>query len=105
MSYDPDAFTVTLDANGKSTKAPRGPMLDPRDLEAIITLIELAALELTTAPGESFTREKLIETIREYAGDDIKIEEKDVDNVLGKGGPLKKVPGGRFVLRDSGFFS
>ncbi|TXH36742.1 MAG: hypothetical protein E6Q98_09785 [Rhodospirillaceae bacterium] len=65
-----------------------------KDLEAIITLLEVAALSLTTAPGDVFTLEELIQEANEMSGNRIQIEERDVLIVLGKTGFLKKVRGG-----------
>lgn len=84
MSYDLDTVpygTVPL---------PDIPTSDRSDLEAIVTLLELAAICLTPYPGAPFTKQQLIAKAREMGGDDIQLEEADIKIVLGKPGFLKK---------------
>lgn len=72
--------------------------VNPRDLEAIVTLLEVAALSLTTEPDATFTLEQLIREARDLGGDEISIEERDVRIVLEKANFLEKVAG-EFRLR------
>jgi len=86
----------------RSSKAPMAPVIPPaygRDLEAIVSLLELAAIQLTTGPGVAFTRQQLLDAAREFGGDEIELEAADVDIVIGKSGFLKKVAGGQFCLK------
>ena len=69
-----------------------------KDLEAIVTLLEVAALSLTTEPDATFTFDKLLSEARELGGDEITIEERDVKIVLAKARFVEKVAGG-FRLR------
>jgi hypothetical protein len=71
---------------------------DPRDLEAIMTLLELAAISLTEDPDSSFTMQQLLERARELGGSEVRVDENDIKIVLGKAGFLKK-EGGRFRLK------
>jgi hypothetical protein len=71
----------------------------PKDLEAIVMALELAALYLTTEPGAEFTAAELIAEAKKIGGDKFVIEEGDIKNVLGKAGFLKKVPGNKLVLK------
>ncbi len=52
------------------------------DLEAIVTLLELGAIELTPAPNTRFTFEQLLAEARRYGGDEITLDERDVRIVL-----------------------
>lgn len=55
---------------------------DSRDLETIVTLLELAAITLTTKPKAVFTREALIQEAHRYAGPKIRLDERDIGIVL-----------------------
>jgi hypothetical protein len=61
-----------------------------KDLEAIVTVLQLAAIELTPTAGALFTVTELLAQVRELAGDEINIDESDVRIVLDKSGFLKK---------------
>lgn len=87
VSYDFDAVS---DPTPPTTHFERS---DRRDLEAIVTLLELAAICLTTGPDSTFTRKQLIAEARRIGGDGIDLDESDVNIVLGKPGFLKKVAG------------
>lgn len=90
MPYDgPPEVAPTL---AKISPAP------PRDLEAIVSLLELAALSLTDKPGAQFTEEQLIEEAQSIAGDEFKVVIGDAKLVIGKSGFLKKV-GKKFTLK------
>lgn len=92
MSYDLD-----LVPSGTSP-APNITPSDPRDLEVIMTVLELAAISLTEDPDSSFTMEQLLEKARELAGSAVRIDQNDIKIVLEKAGFLKK-DGGRFRLK------
>ncbi len=66
----------------------------PKDLGAIATLLEVAALSLTTELGKIITIDDLIREAQEIGGKDAKFDENDVKIVLHKVGFLKKVAGG-----------
>lgn len=87
MSYDFDT------ASDRSPPTPHYERSDRRDLEAIVTLLELAAICLTTGPDSAFTGKQLIDEARRIGGDDIALDESDVNIVLGKPGFLKKAAG------------
>jgi hypothetical protein len=76
MSFD---FDEAIDR-----EAPRVgvPSQHPSDLEAIVTLLELAAIFLTPAPGATFTFDALIAQAHEIAGPDCLIQERDARIVL-----------------------
>jgi len=93
MSYDLEL----LDAGVVPTPSPAS--LDASDLEAIVMLLELAAIYLTRDPNSSFSREELIEKARELSGDALRLDEMDLKIVLGKAGFLKKLAGGRYRLK------
>jgi hypothetical protein len=65
-----------------------------RDLEAIITLMEVAALALTSEPGATFTRKELMAQMHEIGGDDIELDDADIVIVLQqKPSFIERVPG------------
>ena len=67
------------------------------DLEAIVVLLELAAINLTPQPGTEFTFAQLMEEARDLGGEDA-IDEKDVKIVLEKASFIKK-QGKHFILK------
>jgi hypothetical protein len=87
--------------DGPSEATPTSPKIaaaPPRDLEAIVSLLELAALSLTDKPGARFTEEQLIEEAQSIAGDEFTVLAWDVKLVIGKSGFLKKI-GREFTLK------
>jgi hypothetical protein len=98
MSYDAavgeERFSYDTGQRILQTKTARA-----RDLEAIVTLLEVAALSLTTVPGATFTIEQLIDEARDIAGDDILL--KDISIVLKKGKTafLQHVAGKEYRLK------
>ena len=66
----------------------------PKDLGVIATLLEVAALSLTTEPGKIFTIDDLIREVLEIGGQDAKFDKNDVAIVLRKAGFVNKVAGG-----------
>jgi hypothetical protein len=62
-----------------------------RDLETIITLLEVAALSLTSVPGATFTHERLIAEAKRIGGPEVDLREDDIKIVLQKQSFLKKV--------------
>lgn len=92
MSYDFEA------ASDKLPPTPPIARSDRRDLEAIVTLLELAAIYLTSTPDSDFTADQLLNEARRIGGGDLPLEESDVQIVLGKAGFLRKV-GSRLRLK------
>ncbi len=73
---------------------------DPRDLEVLVVLIELAAIDRTPTPDTTFTFEEMFQTMLDYGGREIGIRESDVRIVMGMGHPfLRRHKGGRFSLK------
>jgi len=69
------------------------------DLEAIVMLLELGAIELTPRANAPFTFEQLLVEARRYGGDEIVLDERDVRIVMPfMGKILKKLPGGFLCL-------
>jgi hypothetical protein len=86
MSYD-------LEVAEQGIRAPAITPTGPRDLEAIVMLLELGAIYLTQGPDSTFTTDELLAEARRIGGDEIVLDEKDVRIVLGKAGFLKKEAG------------
>lgn len=93
MSYDFEAVT--------DREPPRitTPVAQANDLEAIVMLLELAAIYLTPAPGTEFTLDQLLGQARDIGGDEIAIDEKDALIVLDNASFLKKLAKKRFCLK------
>ncbi len=67
----PDALSPIY-LRGSSSK-----QADPQDLEALVTLLEVAALSLTRRSGDTFTAEQLIAEAREFCGKDFAAQDRD----------------------------
>ena len=98
MAYDMEALD-RYDHQGDQPARMGNARVNPRDLEAIVTLLEIAALSLTKSADATFTLKELIEEAKRLGGDEIEIEDKDVRIVLGKFGFLKSVGGGEYRLK------
>ena len=97
MPYDVDLerFSRVEDEPPRFNVAP----VETRDLEALVSLLEVAALSLTTSPEATFAIEELIIEARNFAGEDVIIEDEDIKIVLKKASFLKKLDGNRLRLR------
>lgn len=62
----------------------------PNDLEAIVMLIELAAISLTPKPESDFTFEELLTEARAYGGGEVAFDESAFQIVLSHATFLKK---------------
>lgn len=71
----------------------------PTDLEAIVMLLELAAISLTKGPESTFTATELIEEARRIGGDECPLDERDARIVLVYVKFLQRVGAGRLRLR------
>lgn len=71
---------------------------DPRDLEALVMCLELAAIILTTESGKVLTREALFAEAKTIAGPECPISDLDLGIILPFAKFLKRAPGG-YVLR------
>jgi hypothetical protein len=73
---------------------------DPRDLETIVTLLEVAAIFLTPKQGSSFTKEELLIQAQILGGEECRIREDDFNIVFPFCGHLfQKLPGSRLELK------
>lgn len=98
VAYDVDIARERFGYEGDQPQRLAKAKVNPKDLEAIITLLEVAALTLTSENGDTFTLEELISEARELGGHKIDIDERDVKIVLGKQGFLVKV-GSKYRLK------
>jgi hypothetical protein len=98
MSYDFENVGTAAVQPGAVFAATR-PVAQPKDLEAIVVLLELAAVYLTTEPGKEFTVGELIAKARDLGGNDVVIDEQDAKIVLDKAHFLKKLPGKKFTMK------
>lgn len=95
MSYDFEGSPGTSVPVAMLDDAARS---NPKDLEAIVLVLELAAIRLTDGPDSTFSVAELLAAAREIGGEQLKIEESDIKIVLGKAGFLKKA-GNRLQMR------
>ncbi len=63
---------------------------NPRDLEVIVSLLEMAAISLSTIEKPEFTKLELFSEAREYAGKELALIDGDMDIVLRHSKFLKK---------------
>lgn len=61
------------------------------DLEAIVTLLELAAISLTSAPDDTFSLDELVTEASKLAGSSFDLKMSDVQIVMTKAGFVKRV--------------
>lgn len=91
MAYDVDAIEQRFSYESGRRRPETNKAASSRDLETIITLLEVAALSLTTEEGATFTREKLIQEAKEIGGSEIDLRDEDIEIVLKKQGFLVRV--------------
>jgi len=96
MAYDADISQQQLTYDTGRRSLQRNTPASEKDLGVIITLLEVAALSLTTNPGSTFTFDELIKEANEIGGK--KLDERDVRIVLQKANFLQKV-GKEFRLK------
>ncbi|HEV2678135.1 MAG TPA: hypothetical protein VGV37_26645 [Aliidongia sp.] len=98
MAYDLDIAAERFDLHdGRRVRG--NSRMHSKDLEAIVTLLEIAALSLTVTPESTFTIDELVEEARKFAGTEIDLSELDVKIVLKKSGFLIKIGGREYRLR------
>lgn len=91
MSYDLDVSSQRYSYEGGRRARETNKVASGRDLEAIVTLLEVAALSLTTEEGATFSRDRLIKEARDIGGPEIELHDEDIDIVLTKQSFLTKV--------------
>lgn len=74
MSYD-------VDPNSISPTREFSPA-HPRDLETIVTILELAAIYLTDTPEATVSREEIVAEALRIGGEEVPLDETDVRIVL-----------------------
>ncbi|HEV2263624.1 MAG TPA: hypothetical protein VGR79_03720 [Stellaceae bacterium] len=94
MAYDANIGSEQLSYDTGRPVLQRNMPPSPKDLGVIATLLEVAALSLTTAPGKVFTLEELVREARNFGGPNVDLDEKDVKIVLLKQSFVQKVAGG-----------
>lgn len=94
MSYDFDGCTDRDPPKLVSDYRP-----DPRDLEVLVTALQLAAIELSPVTTATFTAAELFAVARSTAGEDCPIYERDLRIILPTCKFLRRLHGGRYRLR------
>ena len=90
MAYDFDVAQERFAIESGRRSRVSNKSADARDLETIITVLEVAALSLTTHPGATFTRDILMREARRIAGEDLDLQEEDINIVLQKQSFLRR---------------
>lgn len=90
MTYATDTHAPT------GCALPPWPDPSPTDLDAILTTLELAAIELTPTAGATFTHDEVIRRSREI---DPRMTAGDLARVLRGSNFLRRESGGRWSLR------
>ena len=98
MAYDFDVGQERFSYTAGELAQRRNSRAYSKDLEAIITLLEVAALSLTTEPEERFTLEELVREARAIGGDEIELDDRDIKIVMEKANFIENV-GGELRLR------
>lgn len=75
------------------------PTPDPRDLEVLVTLLQLAAIELTPSTGALFTKRQLFDQAMAFGGDELGVATSDLSIVLQFSKFLGRGPKGTLFLR------
>ncbi len=75
------------------------PTPDPRDLEVLVTLLQLAAIELTPSSGTLFTKRQLFDQAMALGGDELGVATSDLAIVLQFSKFLGRGPKGTIFLR------
>ena len=69
------------------------------DRLTVLTLLELAALELTPTEGTTFTRDELFALAKEIGGDELALTDADLATVLSGATSLRAEGDGRWSLK------
>lgn len=92
---------MAYDFDSQDHSAPRllGPVVTMRgdDLEAIVLLLELGAIDLSPTTEATFTFDELLARATEIGGD-LTLCERDVRIVLSHLKTIRRIPGGRLRL-------
>jgi len=91
MAYDADVGHEQLSYNAGRRVLHKNAAPSPKDLGVIATLLEIAAISLTTAPGATFTFDQLVREARELGGQGLDLDERDISIVLKKASFIEKV--------------
>ena len=98
MAYDYEVGQERFSYTGDQPARLRNARVYSKDLEAIVTLLEVAALTLTTEPGGTFTFEELVHEARAIGGDEVKLDDRDIKIVMEKANFVER-RGGEMRLR------
>jgi hypothetical protein len=90
MAYDLDVAQERFIAEGGQRVRVSNTPANARDLETILTLLEVAALSLTNVSGATFTHDQLLREARKLGGPGIDLRDEDVGIVLKKQGFLQR---------------
>lgn len=95
LEFELERYSVSDKENDQYTNE----LTVSRDLEALVTLLELAALSLTESPAATFSFDDLLLEAQELAGDEMNIERSDVEIVLDKARFVKNISANVLRLR------
>jgi hypothetical protein len=99
MSYDTDIDNEKLSIKSGKRQLRKNADTSPHDLGVLTTVLEVAALTLTTEPGKTFSFDELMKEAREIGGKSLKLDARDAEIMLKKPTFLKPVGKGQYRLR------
>ena len=97
MPYD--IGEVVYESGGNRRQRVKKEAVNGRDLEAIVTTLEVAALSLSPKDDSTFTQDQLIAEARSLCGDAIALQEEDIKIVLTKHNFIKKAGKGKLRIK------
>ena len=98
MSYD-IAKSVYVSEGDRRQRVKKKNAVNGRDLEAIVTTLEVAALSLSPENDSTFTREQLIAEAHSMCGEEIALQDVDIKIVLNKHSFLRSAGEGKLCIR------
>ena len=97
MSYD--IGEVVYVSKGDRRQRVKKETINGRDLEAIVTTLEVAALSLSPESDSTFTRDQLIAEAHNLCGDSVTLQDEDIKIVLKKHGFVRRAGKGKLCIR------
>ena len=97
MSYDIGEGVYV--SEGDHRQRVKKEAVNGRDLEAIVTTLEVAALSLSPENDSTFTREQLIAEAHSLCGDAIALQDEDIKIVLNKHSFLRRTGKGKLCIK------
>ena len=94
---------MSYDSEDMPADAPRGPVpsgrfAHPQDLEGLVTLLEITAIDLTFEPDATFTEAELLNAAMAMCGPEPEVQRRDLQ-IVTRSMKWRRFPGGRLALK------